>query len=376
LKKTIVHQISLSNIIGGVQLSFLEYFKEATKTSKFNHEVFGMHPLGENLDFDVSKYKNIKSSIFIFLQFCYRLYSKNYIIHFYNNLGSKKLFYLLKFIPSNNIIFHERGTSWNLPKSKGYIIKSNIKKSVKVIVNSEASRILLRDKFNIKIDNIEVLYNGIYLSSSKPLKVKTEKRFKIGFLGRLDTHKGVHSFIDLSKIMKNHIFHVAGTGSLESLLHKYGSSISNLKFLGRVSSSDFLSNIDLLIVPSIREPLGNVIIEAGFLKCPVIASNIDGIPEIIDNNLSGILISPTIPLREIDLPHNAVSYPEFVVDGITRKLTTPKELDILKLKDAVNFLLENNLKRNEISEDLFKKVKANFSLSVYFDKLESIYMSI
>ena len=45
----------------------------------------------------------------------------------------------------------------------------------------------------------------------------------------------------------------------------------------------FLSKIDILVVPSIREPFGNVIVEAGFSGKAVIASKIDGIPEIILN---------------------------------------------------------------------------------------------
>ena len=49
----------------------------------------------------------------------------------------------------------------------------------------------------------------------------------------------------------------------------------------------FFKQINLLIVPSIREPFGNIILEAGICKVPVIASCIDGIPEIIDNNVNG-----------------------------------------------------------------------------------------
>ena len=379
MKKTIVHQVSLSNLIGGVQYSFFNYFKEAIKSSAFTHEIFGMHELDNNsFDIDASYYKNIKSSVFIFLQFCFRLCSAHYIIHFYNNLGSKKLYYLLKCLPVNNIIFHERGTSWNLNENKAYIIKSNLKKAKVVIVNSEASKIILLEKFKIISTNIEVIYNGILPLTKITNKKEVQKNdnFKIGFLGRLDTHKGVHTFIDLAKRMNNCDFLIGGSGALEKNLKEYGDDLPNLRFLGRVISFEFLSKIDLLIVPSIREPLGNVIIEAGFLKCPVIASNVDGIPEIISHNENGILITPKLPPRKMDLPNDAVDYPQYVVDGNSRKLTSPKEIDVEELQSSVDFLKLNKKKRYELGNNLFTTVKDKFTLATYFQKLELLYKSI
>ena len=75
-----------------------------------------------------------------------------------------------------------------------------------------------------------------------------------------------------------------------------------------------MGSVDIIVVPSIREPLGNVIIEAGFCKKTVIASNIDGIPEIITNNVSGILLTPREPISLDDIPLNATPFPEFVVN--------------------------------------------------------------
>ena len=218
MKKTIVHQISLTNIIGGVQSSFINYYKEAIKSSQFDHEVFGMHPIDKHSSIYVSNYKNIRSSIFIFFQFCFRLCSKNYIIHFYNNLGSRKLCFLFKILPVNNIIFHERGASWNLPSNKSYLIQSNTENSSKVIVNSVASKILLKEKFNIKERKIQVIYNGIFNQKVGESDIEINNMINIGFLGRLDTHKGIHTFIDLSNRINNHNFLIAGSGALEVVL--------------------------------------------------------------------------------------------------------------------------------------------------------------
>ena len=79
-------------------------------------------------------------------------------------------------------------------------------------------------------------------------------------------------------------FFFAGQGILEDRLRELAKKIKNIHFLGSFKEPlEFISKMDVMIVPSIREPLGNVIIEAGFCKKPVIASNVDGIAEIIEN---------------------------------------------------------------------------------------------
>ena len=75
---------------------------------------------------------------------------------------------------------------------------------------------------------------------------------------------------------------------------------------------DFLSKIDILVVPSIREPFGNVIVEAGFSGKAVIASKIDGIPEIILNEKFGYLIKPNDPINLNFRPINSLMYPQNV----------------------------------------------------------------
>jgi glycogen(starch) synthase len=45
-----------------------------------------------------------------------------------------------------------------------------------------------------------------------------------------------------------------------------------------------------LVLPSRSEPFGIVIIEAGALDTPVIASNVGGVPEIIDDGRTGVLV--------------------------------------------------------------------------------------
>jgi glycosyltransferase involved in cell wall biosynthesis len=50
--------------------------------------------------------------------------------------------------------------------------------------------------------------------------------------------------------------------------------------------------IDIFVMPSIQEGLGLSILEAQAYKIPVIASRVGGIPDIIEDNITGVLVKP------------------------------------------------------------------------------------
>lgn len=112
MSKKVIHQLSLSDI-GGVQRSFNLFLPYAIKKSKFRHYIYSMHDLMDHFTDSKNFYYNINKSFLNKIKFVFFLFSKNYIIHFYNNLGSSSINKLLSLIPSSNIMFHERGTAWN-----------------------------------------------------------------------------------------------------------------------------------------------------------------------------------------------------------------------------------------------------------------------
>ena len=101
-----------------------------------------------------------------------------------------------------------------------------------------------------------------------------------------------------------------------------------------------MKNFDLIIVPSIREPLGNVVIEAALQKVPIIASTVDGIVEIIDNNISGILIKPSVDVNKRFITES-VPLPEYVVDVENERLIKPMQLDPEKLAELIKYMHDN-----------------------------------
>jgi glycosyltransferase involved in cell wall biosynthesis len=379
MTKTIIHQLSLVGI-GGVQQSFVPYLQQVLKNSHFKHNVYGMHELDENYK-DIEKYyTNINASLFNKLKFLYFLYSKKNIVHFYNNLGSHSVNKLLKFITSSNIIFHERGTVWNAKDEDKEVYLSNASKAKIILANSNASKIMLSKRFGIDENKIKVVYNG-FLSKYDDFIPKDESRysdkFSVGYIGRLDTPKGVHVLIETAKFLADYSFFIAGTGTLESMLKDLAIGYDNIHFVGRIKEPlEFISKMDLIVVPSIREPLGNTVIEAGYCKKPVIASNVDGIAEIVENGVSGILLEPKNKLSIKELPKDSVPIPNVVVNPQTKQLQEPKEIDCNELCKAIKELEGNTLLRKEYGKKLYEVIKERFTIENYFAELEQIYMEI
>lgn len=107
-----------------------------------------------------------------------------------------------------------------------------------------------------------------------------------------------------------------------------------------------LKRSSAIIVPSRIESIPQIIKEAYFLKIPVIATNVGGVPEIVENNITGILIPP--------------NNPEIMLKTINKFLEQPAKYDKM-IKTAFEFVNKNfswdNLLPNYISfyNDLLHK---------------------
>ena len=202
------HFVGLSGI-GGVQRNFVEYINNQTpigSKSDFLHKVYTFGEVDSQYRiltevYDIKKINNLFSLI---KEVC----SKKDIVHFYNNLTSLKLAIFLFFIPVSNLILHERGTVWNFPYSRRMLLRFIAWKAHLILANSNATKIMLKNKFCISEKKIRVLHNGININTKCKSKAITRNSstFCIGFIGRLDTPKGVHVLIDaMQKIAGNNI---------------------------------------------------------------------------------------------------------------------------------------------------------------------------
>lgn len=139
-----------------------------------------------------------------------------------------------------------------------------------------------------------------------------ENQFLIGTMGRLMPVKGLEFFLKAADIIRrqkpNVKFIIAGDGplkgTLEAQAHEYGLD-KDVLFLGhRDDGYDILGLMDLFVLPSMSEGIPMVLLEALALARPVIASRVGGIPEVIEDGVSGLLVTPG---REDELAQSCVA---------------------------------------------------------------------
>ena len=367
--------------VGGVQSNFVEYINYVVKfklNDGLKHKVYTLGEVDKqyNLFINVLNIKKPRNFTSLILD----IISKKTIVHFYNNLTSLKLTLLFSVLPVQKIVLHERGAIWNSMSSRGLFLRFVAWKSSLIIANSNATKVMLEKKFYIPCQKIRVLHNGIDISkcNKKKLINKPSSIFRVGFIGRLDSPKGVHVLIEAMRhlVSENIELTIAGDGDLDDILKKQAYGLNSVFFIGRIEEPySFLSDIDLLVVPSIREPLGNVCLEAGLCKVPVLASNVDGIPEIIDNKISGELIDLTVEVAADSLS-STIPLPEFVVDPVSLKLREPKQINAFLLAQKIIDLSKHPALLSTYANKLNEKVIKHFSIDRYKSELYDIYREI
>lgn len=112
------------------------------------------------------------------------------------------------------------------------------------------------------------------------------------YFGRFSKEKGIMTLIEAAKSLPEIPFVFAGSGDLESEINK----VENIKNVGFQSGSvlnNYIADAAFSVYPSIwYENCPFAVIESILLGTPVIASEIGGIPELIENESTGILTEP------------------------------------------------------------------------------------
>lgn len=122
----------------------------------------------------------------------------------------------------------------------------------------------------------------------------------VGLVGRLEKAKGCEFFLRAIPSLLNRIsdckYLICGCGALRGQLEQLANRLGirqHVTFLGwRSDVWNVLSSLDLLVMPSLWESFGLVAAEAMALRVPVIASAVDGLKEVVENGVSGRLVTP------------------------------------------------------------------------------------
>jgi glycosyltransferase involved in cell wall biosynthesis/protein-tyrosine-phosphatase len=122
----------------------------------------------------------------------------------------------------------------------------------------------------------------------------------IGTVGRLSPVKGHASLLRAARrILQRHpgvTFLIVGSGPLESGLRAEAASLGidgACVFAGaRQDVHDLIAAMDVFVLPSLDEGIPMALLEAMALRVPVVATAVGGVPEVVEDGVSGILIPP------------------------------------------------------------------------------------
>lgn len=183
-------------------------------------------------------------------------------------------------------------------------------KVAKMITVSHANQKMLEEIYPEMIGRLTTIHNGIEkfasINESKRQQIRREI-FKAGpetkvilGVGTLHERKGfkylIGAYAKIHKDFSNSRLVIVGEGpernSLENLIKNL--SLSDKVFLigQRDDVPDLMQSANLMVLPSLKEAFGLVLIEAMHAGLPIIASQVGGIPEIIMDQKNGILIEP------------------------------------------------------------------------------------
>lgn len=159
------------------------------------------------------------------------------------------------------------------------------------------------------LDNIDIIFNSFPIEQFKEYKQnksdnileeyvdKKDSDFVVLTAGRYVETKGHKYLIDAIKILNqkysNLIFLFIGKGPLESFLNEQAPS--NLKIISEINHSELMKiykQVDLIVVPSVYEAFGLVVGEAMIMEKPIVATEVDGIVEMVTHEKEGLLVPP------------------------------------------------------------------------------------
>ena len=251
-------------------------------------------------------------------------------------------FYKFKFIhTAHNTFYNKRKlTNFALKKSSIVAVGDNVRKN-------------LINEFDIKNDNITVIYNSIEVENIKYKVVdeinnyKKQGFFTVGNIGRISKQKGMEYFVqaatEVVKLNNKIRFFIVGDGEdrnkIEKLISDCGMNEYIIMMGFRSDITDIINQLDLIVLSSLWEGLPLTPIEAFSLGKTVIGTNVDGTPEIIQDGYNGILIEPK---NYVQIAQNIIYLQE-----------NNKELELLKYN-------AKNTYKNKFSYDVFRQKYTDF----------------
>lgn len=238
----------------------------------------------------------------------------------------------------------------------GRLLKQKAERACAVATISEFNKNLLQD---LQIDpaKIHIVRCGIdpeEFPYSEP--TKNQSTATAGLVARLVEKKGIDTLIQAVATLKEKNINVqvkiAGTGPDLEDLEKLSRDLDvedNIRFVGKIANSaigEWMKSLDLFVLPAKKDSNGDMdgipvsLMESMALGVPVVSTRLSGIPELIIDQETGVLVDPG---------------------------------DYIKLAEEMQKLIASSTLRIELSRGARKMIETEFSQSLNLDRLENIF---
>lgn len=198
--------------------------------------------------------------------------------------------------PNQNVLFEK-------------ILRYNLKKADFLLSTSKA---MAKEASKYTNKEFQITPFGIDLSLFKPNPKSDSTVFSIGTIKTLEEKYGIDQLIDAFAIFKNRYpneslkLMIVGDGSLKIQLQKQANKLGIghiCEFVGNVKYDKvpfFHQQLDICVCLSNSESFGVSAIEASASTRPVIVSNVGGLPEVVKDNITGIVVPQKDPKKAAD----------------------------------------------------------------------------
>lgn len=154
-------------------------------------------------------------------------------------------------------------------------------------------------------EKCRVIYAGVDIHKYKIFRKKDysiNNNITLLTIGGLRWQKGYEYILPaIKKLLENGYkitYKIIGDGEEKEKLKLFTNKLNiteHVQFLGQLSQDDVITQLmdaNIYIQPSITDAMPGSIREACAMQLPVVATNVDGIPEVIENNVNGLLVNP------------------------------------------------------------------------------------
>ncbi|NEB93333.1 glycosyltransferase family 4 protein [Streptomyces bauhiniae] len=183
-----------------------------------------------------------------------------------------------------------------LPYYKKHVFGRVLRAAAGVIALTDAQAAFLTETYRVPADRVHVVPNGVAESYFMPPRAPEPGPLDLLYVGRLDAQKNVTRLVDALSLARQDVrLRIVGDGELRGRLETHADRLGlrNVEFSGGLHGEDLVkayADADAFVLPSDREGMPLVVLEAMAAGLPVIATDVPGSRELVSG--TGLLAAP------------------------------------------------------------------------------------